>query len=308
MELSNKIWNNLLRLKNSLKDYTSHHLKICIYLKDDKITIDEISAGTIYNVHLILDSKSTNNFILNDKLSLSYCKSIDPEILAAYKTYLPILLGPNIAKDHPFVFIHAAQSLDGKLATNQGNSVGIGNKENLIHCHRLRALSDAILVGGNTLKNDQSRLNVRHVDGDDPIRVIVSKSRPNFTSLLNASNQTIIWVHNADSDLNNLPSQVKSIATNCTSDIFSTAEVVKLLAKEDIKSLFIEGGSKTIKHFIQDKSVDYLQIHIAPIIFGSGLNSFNLEPNISQVQDGLKLKHVVTTQIGNSMMYSGYLK
>ena len=49
---------------------------------------------------------------------------------------------------------HFAQSVDGFIATKTKHSKWIGNQENLIHAHRLRAMVDAVIIGNNTLKDD----------------------------------------------------------------------------------------------------------------------------------------------------------
>ncbi len=82
----------------------------------------------------------------------------------------------------PFVLAKAAVSLDGKLATRTYHSQWISGPESRRHAHRLRAESDAILVGAGTLERDNPSLTVRdaHVLGRPPLRVVIAGRMPAF--------------------------------------------------------------------------------------------------------------------------------
>ena len=58
--------------------------------------------------------------------------------------------------------------MDGFIATNSGESKYISGKENLEHIHRLRAISDIIIVGANTFREDKPKLTTRLVEGENP--------------------------------------------------------------------------------------------------------------------------------------------
>src|SRR5580693_8565598 len=64
-----------------------------------------------------------------------------------------------------FVLGRVAQSLDGYIATRDGESVWISGPDDLRHTHQLRALSDAVVVGAKTVRADNPRLTTRLVDG-----------------------------------------------------------------------------------------------------------------------------------------------
>src|ERR1700712_5315572 len=76
-----------------------------------------------------------------------------------------------------FVLGRVAQSLDGYIATRTGESVWISGPGDLRHTHRLRALSDAVVVGARTVRADNPRLTTRLVDGPSPVRVILDPNR-----------------------------------------------------------------------------------------------------------------------------------
>ena len=65
------------------------------------------------------------------------------------------------------------QSLDGFIATCEGHSRYINGQDSLIHLHRVRALSDAVVIGVSTAIADCPQLTTRHVDGPDAVRVVI---------------------------------------------------------------------------------------------------------------------------------------
>ena len=68
---------------------------------------------------------------------------------------------------------HIGQSLDGRIATENGESRWITGEADLLHCHRMRTIADAVLVGARTVRADDPQLTVRRCAGDNPLRVII---------------------------------------------------------------------------------------------------------------------------------------
>ena len=72
-----------------------------------------------------------------------------------------------------FVIGQLGQTLDGRVATESGESLYINGEDALTHLHRLRAAVDAVIVGVGTITADDPRLTVRLCDGDTPTRVVL---------------------------------------------------------------------------------------------------------------------------------------
>ena len=88
--------------------------------------------------------------------------------------YLPICGG---TRTRPITVGHLGQSLDGFIATHSGESQWVTGRENILHLHRLRALSDAVIVGAGTIATDDPQLTTRLVPGPNPLRVVLDPAR-----------------------------------------------------------------------------------------------------------------------------------
>jgi len=197
-----------------------------------------------------------------------------------------------------------AQTLDGKISTNSGHSKWIGNTENLNHAHRIRALVDSVLVGGKTIAKDLPTLNVRHVSGKNPIRLLLTSNFSDFDKLPNAPSLKTILIRNQAKPLNRSTNISKVIYYKNTKPEENIISILKQLKINGIHSILVEGGPTTLNGFLQAKVVNLLQLHIAPLIFGSGKSAFQL-PEIETVSQGLHLQNMVYHQMGNAMMITG---
>jgi 2,5-diamino-6-(ribosylamino)-4(3H)-pyrimidinone 5'-phosphate reductase len=175
----------------------------------------------------------------------------------------------------PYVILNSAMTLDGKIATRMGSSEISGN-EDLERVHRLRKELDSIMVGINTVLEDDPRLTLHKLASDkshNPLRVVTdSRARTPLNSrILNEEAPTIIFVsQNASKE------KIKSIKDKGNNvDVILTGKnkvdltiLMDELAQRGIKSVLLEGGSTLNYSMIQEGLVDEVRVCIAPMIAG----------------------------------------
>ena len=184
-----------------------------------------------------------------------------------------ILLPLIRKKDRNFIG-QIGQSLDAKIALNNGNSHYINEKESITYLHCLRSISDGVLVGVNTIIKDNPLLTTRKIKGQNPIRLVIDPSLKltNKYKIFKDKNTNIVFTNsNKKKNLNNT-TIVKLPKKNFTLGIY------KFLKKSSLKYILIEGGPTTLSYFIELKLINYLQFIISPTLIGSGIDSVKLKP------------------------------
>jgi len=177
----------------------------------------------------------------------------------------------------PFVTLKAAVTLDGKIATRTGDSKWITGEEARTETHRMRDESDAILVGVGTVLTDNPKLTVRHVEGRDPIRVVLDASlrTPPTAAILDpgrtSSTGTLIF-HARDADASRREAltapDVELIPVSRHARGVDLNEVLRILGQRDVVRLLVEGGSHVHGAFLDLGLADRAAIFIAPRILG----------------------------------------
>jgi diaminohydroxyphosphoribosylaminopyrimidine deaminase/5-amino-6-(5-phosphoribosylamino)uracil reductase len=263
----------------------------------DKVIAISGGMGLKFSVKSVL-------FQMDEKkqVCLTHNNWLDPESLKFILLYLPVCVLPiqSAQLKRCMSLLHLAQTLDGKIAACNGHSKWIGNQENLVHSHRLRALSDAILIGSHTLQTDKPRLTVRLVHGQDPVKVVMGDFNNEFGSLLENNGKVIL----VTSQEVQVAEGIEIISIPGNDRLIDTSVVLKELYKKGIHSLFIEGGSFTASAFLSARSIDTIQLFISPKLLGSGIPDFSL-PEIQSIDDSIKFSIPSFVPMGDGILFSG---
>jgi len=175
-------------------------------------------------------------------------------------------------KSKPYVILSAAISVDGKIATRTGDSK-LSSKQDRIRLHKLRSKVDAILVGKNTVLQDNPLLTVRYARGKNPIRIILDSkgSIPEKSRILQTSNEisTIIAVSKKISKsnfdkLHKFPVEIIIAGKNSV----NIKLLLKKLSDKKIKTILVEGGGTINWEFIKQNLFDELIITLSPFLIG----------------------------------------
>jgi diaminohydroxyphosphoribosylaminopyrimidine deaminase/5-amino-6-(5-phosphoribosylamino)uracil reductase len=212
-----------------------------------------------------------------------------PGVSSLLSLYLPLCVGPHAGS---LVIAHVGQSLDGQIATATGASRYVTGHDNLVHLHRLRALTDAVIVGASTVECDDPQLTTRLAIGENPARVVidphlrVSKTRRVFTD---ESAPTWVVCAKGSAPTGALPSNVRVIELPERDGRLPPRAIVAELARRGLRRLFVEGGGVTVSRFLSARVANRLHVAISPIILGSGRPGLALPP-IDRIDEALRPK------------------
>jgi diaminohydroxyphosphoribosylaminopyrimidine deaminase/5-amino-6-(5-phosphoribosylamino)uracil reductase len=142
------------------------------------------------------------------------------------------------ATGRPWVVLKLAATLDGRTAAPDGSSRWITGDAARADAHRLRAESDAVIVGAGTVRADDPALTVRSAPGDDPLRVVLG------TAPAGARVQPALELQG---DLGG---------------------VLDELGRRGVLQAMVEGGATVAGDFHRAGLVDRYVLYLAPALFG----------------------------------------
>ena len=196
--------------------------------------------------------------------------------------YLPVC-GATSAR--PVTAGHLGQSLDGFIATHSGDSQFVTGDDNLRHMHRMRALSDCIVVGAGTVAADDPQLTTRLVRGPNPTRVIFDPTRrlaPTYRVFTdNAAPTLYICARSRIGSGETHVGHAAVVGIDEAGPERDVAQVLTLLRGRGCARVFVEGGGVTVSAFLEANLLDRLQIAIAPVLIGDGRPAIRLAPHAS---------------------------
>jgi riboflavin-specific deaminase-like protein len=171
------------------------------------------------------------------------------------------------------------QSLDGRIATERGDSHYINGEAGLCHLHRLRALVDAVLVGVGTAIADDPQLTVRRVEGSNPARVVVDPNGrlPATAKLLNDDGARRI-VLTTQAGRAAMTANAEAIVLPAAGGKIAAPDIRMALARCGFRRVLVEGGADTLSRFLAAGCLDRLHVIVAPIVLGSGRPGITLPP------------------------------
>ncbi len=219
----------------------------------------------------------------------------------------------------PFVTVKYAMSLDGKIATRSGDSKWISNDEARQYAHQIRCISDAIMVGVNTILADDPHLTARCGSGrggtchEQPLRVIVDgEGRMPPTAQVFSEPGKNLLVMGRKLETEEAAAFAKTgaevLEMPSANGCMDMQELFRALARRGITSVLVEGGSILIGSIFDSGLADKIIVVIAPIIIGGGdAKTAVAGKGVDKVVNSFKLKRVDIKRFGQDTMISGYI-
>jgi len=220
----------------------------------------------------------------------------------------------SFTQHRPFVTLKAAVTLDGRTATRGQKSKWITGEAAREHSRRERGLHQAVLVGVGTVLADDPQLNVRlepeaAIGTTEPVRIVLDSQlrTPPSARLLNSPGGPV-WICTTEAALNGPEAQALETAGARLIGCPGTERVdlrgaLALLNKEQIATLFVEGGATVHGAFVDAKVVDRWLIYVAPKIFGGAQAvPLALGDGVLDPSDALQLAPLTVTPLGDDIL------
>ncbi len=243
-----------------------------------------LAADTAGNLRLVRRSEAETLLSVNRNASWQAHAPISPEAAQLFDLYLAPALA---SRAEPLTIAHLGQSLDGRIATETGDSYYVTGEANILHLHCMRALADAILVGAGTIQHDDPQLTTRRVPGDSPVRVIIDAKRRlsgDYKVFKDGSAPTLLLCRAGSGPA---PAGVEVVEIAAGDEALPPAAIIEALHARGLYTLFVEGGGVTVSRFLEAGVLDRLQVAVAPMIIGSGRPSITL-PELDSLSAALR--------------------
>jgi diaminohydroxyphosphoribosylaminopyrimidine deaminase / 5-amino-6-(5-phosphoribosylamino)uracil reductase len=208
----------------------------------------------------------------------------------------------DAAADRPLTIAHLGQSLDGHIATGSGDSYYVTGPDNVRHLHRLRALCDAVVVGAGTVARDDPQLTVRHVEGPNPVRVILDpRGQLPAKHRVFTDGVAPTLVVRAEGVQAAAPAGVETLPVPVADGRLDLRALLAKLHARRLFAVFVEGGGATVSRFLEAGLLDRLHVAIAPLVTGTGRPGLTL-PARDRIADCLRPQHRVFT-MGEDVLF-----
>lgn len=207
----------------------------------------------------------------------------------------------------PYVTLKTATSLDGKIATKEGESKWITSKEAREDVHYFRHTHDAILVGVNTVLKDNPSLTTRMIGGGkNPTRIILDthlRTPIDSNIVTDLQSETLIVTGSEVNEARVIPFKEKGISIlRMNSPAINIKDMLMEIGKRGISSIFVEGGAEIHGSFLKEHAFQQIITYIAPKLIGgrTAPSSFGGD-GIAKIDHAINLEISDIKRIGNDL-------
>ena len=228
----------------------------------------------------------------------------------------------HVETGRPLVTLKVAQTLDGRIATRTGDSRWITGEAARTLVHQWRAELDGVLVGRGTAESDDPRLTVRHVDGPQPLRLVLDRKgtlppdrtlftddhadqtiavvgearpRPDYADRLSDAGGTVLRIPETNDEHLDLSALLRRLGTDAGRDA------------EPLQSLLVEAGPGLATALFRQNLVDRFFCFVAPAVVGEGIPALR-DLGITEMDDALTFAEQAWEPVGDDMLLRGYCR
>jgi diaminohydroxyphosphoribosylaminopyrimidine deaminase/5-amino-6-(5-phosphoribosylamino)uracil reductase len=216
----------------------------------------------------------------------------------------------RVTHQSPFGIFKYAMTLDGKIASETGHSAWVTGKSARNYVHQLRSACDAVIIGGNTVRQDNPHLTTHGVSDRNPLRVVMSKGLDLPTNCHLWQTEiapTVVFTEkNSNVDLQ------KFLLTRGVEVIelasVTPQQVMENLYQRGFCAVLWECGGVLAAKAIASGCVQKILAFIAPKIIG-GINAPSPIANLglAKMNQALELKNLKINQFESDYLIEGYI-
>ena len=212
----------------------------------------------------------------------------------------------------PFVVVKCAQTLDGKIATKTGESKWITSKKARDFTHRMRGDFDAILTGIGTVLKDNPGLNAPQKEIKKIIIDSTLKVSLNANLFKKTKPQNIFVAATKQAPKHKIEALRKKgvhvIEASAQENKVDLKWLFRELARRQITSILVEGGSKMAGALLKAKLVDKILMVLAPRIMGDEMAVSSIRGlAVKNLRETIFLKNLAVKRIGEDIFIEGYV-
>ena len=215
----------------------------------------------------------------------------------------------RILYKRPLGILKYAMTLDGKIATTSGHSAWVTSQEARTEVHQLRAACDAIIVGGNTVRQDNPYLTTRQVEAHNPLRVVMSRhlNLPESAHLWQTADAPtlVLTEKGANPDFQELLLKQGVEVVELTS--LTPDKAMAYLYERGFCSVLWECGGTLAASAIAQGAVQKVLAFIAPKIIGGSIAPTPVgDLGFTTMTEALSLERVSWRVVGSDCLVEGY--
>lgn len=217
----------------------------------------------------------------------------------------------RILHHRPFGILKYAMTLDGKIAATTGHSSWVTGTDARHQVHHLRSACEAIVIGGNTVRQDNPLLTTHGISDHNPLRVVMSRSLdlPMKANLWDTSVAPTLVFTCSDTTLETQQHLLDQGVEVIILESLTPDQVMANLYDRGCNSVLWECGGTLAARAIADQCIQKVWAFIAPkIIGGTQAPSPVGDLGLTEMTQALPLTQVTTQAIGQDFLIQGYLK
>ena len=216
----------------------------------------------------------------------------------------------------PFVALKYAMTLDGKIATASGDSKWISNEQSRAYAHKLRSIYDCILVGKNTVLNDDPSLTCRLAEAKKPLRIVLDShcQLPMDRKVFTDGEAKTLLITSLKADREKVAAfqaldQVTVWQIPEKNGALDLGILLDRLGQQEKTSVLVEGGSQVHGAFFDGRLAQRVYAFIAPCLIGGKRNLSAIGGRGARTMDlRVTLQEPRYEAFGTDLMVTGLLE